>query len=97
MRTCLFWFFIALVAGGSAASADELTATEISAARSIYVGKCAKCHEFYEPKKYSEADWRKWMGKMNKKSKLKGEQADLLGRYLDQYREGRLPGKPQGK
>jgi hypothetical protein len=34
---------------------------------------------------------------MNKKSKLKAEQATLLNRYLDAYRAGRLPGKPEDK
>ena len=37
------------------------------------------------------------MEKMNQKSKLKGEQANLLTRYLDAYRAGRLPGKPEVK
>ena len=65
--------------------------------RGVLQAKCAKCHEFYDPKKYSEEDWRKWMGKMNKKSKLKREQADLLGRYLDSYRAGRIEGKAEGE
>ena len=38
-----------------------------------------------------------WMEKMNAKSKLKPAQAELLNRYLDAYRTGRLPGKPQDK
>jgi hypothetical protein len=37
------------------------------------------------------------MEKTSVKSKLKGEQASLLTRYLNSYREGRLPGKPQDK
>ena len=32
---------------------------------------------------------------VNVKSKLKGEEASLLTRYLGAYRAGRLPGKPQ--
>jgi cytochrome c553 len=96
MRTCLFWFLIPLAAGVAAASADELTVKEMGEARSVYVAKCAKCHEFYEPKKYSEPDWRKWMVKMEKKSKLKGEQASLLRQYLDDYRAGRVEGKAEG-
>ncbi len=63
----------------------------------IYVAKCAKCHRFYEPTNHSESDWRTWMEKMNKKSKLKEDQAGLLTRYLDAYRAGQLPGKPQDK
>lgn len=87
--------FILVAAAYPAASADELTLKELTAARKIYVAKCAKCHRFYEPTNYAENDWGKWMEKMNKKSKLKEDQARLLTRYLDAYRAGRLPGKPE--
>lgn len=96
MRTLLLLLFIAL-AVGNPAGADDLTVKEIGAAQKIYAAKCAKCHRFYEPKNYSESNWRTWMDKMNKKSKLKAEQAALLSRYLDAYRAGRLPGKPEEK
>ena len=79
------------------AVAEELAVKEIAAARKLYVAKCAKCHRFYEPTNYAEPDWDTWMDKMNKKSKLKEEQAVLLTRYLDAYRAGELPGKPQDK
>lgn len=97
MRTLLLSLFITLAAADPAAGADELTAKEITAARKIYVAKCAKCHRFYEPTNYTEPDWRTWMEKMNKKSKLKTEPASLLNRYLDTYRGGRLPGKPESE
>jgi len=89
--------FMGLAAVHPAASADELTLKELTAARKIYVAKCAKCHRFYEPANYAESAWQTWMEKMSKKSKLKGEQASLLTRYLDDYRAGRLVGKPQDK
>ena len=96
MRTlCLL--FIGLASAHPAASADKLTSKELQAARKIYVAKCAKCHRFYEPKSYAEPDWRVWMEKMNAKSKLKPAQAELLNRYLDAYRGGRLSGKPEDK
>ena len=95
MCTLLLGLFIALAVAHPAESADQLTAKEISTARKIYVAKCAKCHRFYEPANYSEPDWRTWMEKMSKKSKLEEEQARLLTQYLAAYRAGRLPGKPQ--
>jgi ferrous iron transport protein A len=96
MRTlCLL--FILIAAAYPAAIADELTLKELTTARNIYVGKWAKSHRFYEPTNYSEKDWRTWMEKMNKKSKLKEDQASLLTRYLDAYRAGHLPGTPQDK
>jgi hypothetical protein len=84
-----------LVTLRAAAGGDELTTKEISAARRVYVMKCAKCHRFYEPTNYAETDWRKWLDKMARKSRLKPEQEALLARYLDAYRAGRLPHKPE--
>lgn len=59
---------------------------EDTKARKLYLTKCAKCHKLYEPKKYSDADWEKWMGKMTKKSKLNSAQTELLTRYLETLR-----------
>ena len=87
--------FIALAVLIQSANAGEWSANDLAAARAIYVAKCAKCHRFYEPTKYAEPDWRAWMIKMNKKSKLKPPQSELLNRYLDTYRAGRLAGKPE--
>ena len=81
----------ALAWAGSPAKADELTPKEAAAGRKVYVAKCAKCHKFYEPKSYNEADWGRWMEAMSRKSKLKTEQDKLLRRYLDEYRAGRIP------
>ena len=57
---------------------------ETAAARKLYVAKCAKCHKFYDPKKYSDEEWHKWMRKMSKKSKLTPEQEALLSQYIDE-------------
>lgn len=87
----------ALCLWANAASPPDLSPAQEASARKLYVAKCAKCHKFYEPNKYTEADWRIWMEKMNKKSKLKPAQAELLNQYLDLYRAGQLPGKPEAK
>ena len=91
MRPALLLLAAALVWAGSPARGDELTAKEAAAGRKVYVAKCAKCHKFYEPKSYSEADWGRWMEAMSRKSKLKTDQDNLLRRYLDEYRAGRIP------
>jgi hypothetical protein len=78
-------------AGGFGAEQPRLlTAKELADARKLYVGKCAKCHKFYEPRKYTDADWRTWMDSMSRKSKLKPNQEELLNRYLDAYRSGQI-------
>jgi hypothetical protein len=74
----------------ASAGASDLPLKDQAAARKVYVAKCAKCHKFYEPKNYSETDWRKWMDAMGRKSRLKPAQSDLLNQYLDAYREGQI-------
>jgi hypothetical protein len=71
-------------AGGCAvpAVAKDSLANESAAGQKLYVAKCAKCHKFYDPAKYSEANWQMWMGKMSKKAKLKPEQEQVLSRYI---------------
>jgi hypothetical protein len=53
-----------------------------AAAEQLYVSKCAKCHKFYDPAKYSDAQWARWMGKMGKKAKLSPEQQRELAGYI---------------
>jgi mono/diheme cytochrome c family protein len=64
------------------AIAKASSADETGAGQKLYVAKCAKCHKFYDPAKYSEADWQMWMTKMGKKAKLKPEQQEELSRYI---------------
>ena len=83
-----FWFTsVAALVALHAAGAAELSATELKDARKLYTAKCAKCHKFYDPAKYNDEEWRTWMRKMNKKAKLKEAQAELLGRYLETFRQ----------
>ncbi|MEP6663181.1 MAG: hypothetical protein ABJC04_05895 [Verrucomicrobiota bacterium] len=59
---------------------------EISSARKLYQNKCARCHKFYNPADYGDAEWSTWMRKMSKKARLKTEQEQLLSRYLEAFR-----------
>jgi mono/diheme cytochrome c family protein len=74
---------VALAGCAGPASAGDGTVDENVAGRKLYVAKCAKCHKFYDPAKYSDEDWRMWMAKMSKKSKLKPEQEEILSRYIE--------------
>ena len=66
------------------ALAKDLPVDDHSAGHKVYVTKCAKCHRFYDPAKYSEADWEMWMAKMSKKAKLKPDQEAELLRYVSE-------------
>jgi cytochrome c5 len=54
----------------------------------IYIRSCGKCHEFYSPSKYSQAEWDKWMVKMRKKSKLKPADFDRVQEFAQTLRDG---------
>ena len=83
MRFFLVIFATALVS--SSCQTGDSPAHAVSPPQSVeklYVTKCAKCHELYDPKKYSDADWDYWMTKMRKKSKLKPDQFESIDSYL---------------
>jgi cytochrome c553 len=90
MRRVFMLLIAALAWAVIPASGDELTPNEVAAGRKVYVAKCAKCHKFYEPKLYNGADWQRWMDSMSRKAKLKAQDDELLRRYLDEYRAGRI-------
>ena len=70
----------------AAAAAAGLSAEEVKGAKDLYVAKCARCHKFYDPAQYDQAEWGSWMRKMSRKARLKPEQQELLSRYLGAYR-----------
>jgi cytochrome c553 len=90
MRPVFVLLFALLSAAASPAAAEQLTTNEAAGARKLYVAKCAKCHKFHEPKNYTDADWEVWIGKMSRRSKLKANQEQVLKRYLEDYRAGRI-------
>ncbi len=73
---------------------SELSSKELTEARRLYNSKCSRCHKFYNPSLYHDAEWQDWMEKMRKKSKLKNEQFDLLMRYTELLRRNQKPEQP---
>jgi hypothetical protein len=73
------------LAGCSApAKAKDAPGNASTPGRDIYIAKCAKCHKFHDPAKYSNDEWQLWMQKMVKKAKLKPEQTLMLSRYIEE-------------
>ena len=77
-------------AARGAGLADE----EIARAQKLYIAKCARCHKFYDPVKYNDAEWHSWMTKMSKKARLKADQEKLLSQYLEAFRAHHAQKKP---
>ena len=86
MRFLPFALIVVLATGVLAAGTTGLTEPEMRAGRKLYTAKCARCHKFYDPARYSETEWHEWMDKMGRKAKLKSDQKELLSRYLETYR-----------
>lgn len=78
--------FLALLAGCAAPAREHEAPVgwEPASARKLYVTKCARCHKLYDPSKYSDAEWQKWMTKMTKKAKLTPAQEEVLTQYIEQ-------------
>lgn len=92
---CVLGMAFAGCSGPARASAAPAASDEVTVARKLYAAKCAKCHQLYDPAKYTDAEWTKWMGKMSRKSKLKPEQQEMLSRYIEQtYRAPRKSSAP---
>lgn len=70
-----------LLAAPLVAGADDL-----AAGKKLYTGKCARCHELYNPAKYDGEHWNRWMSKMSRKARLSDEQSDQLAAYLESLR-----------
>jgi len=76
-----------LPANAVPANLSGFSPEEIRRASNLYNAKCARCHKFYDPAAYNDAEWRTWMTKMSKKSHLQPNQAELLSRYLEGFRK----------
>lgn len=85
MRFFLLSFFAAVVWSSCQTGATNSSRQPLPAEK-LYVLKCAKCHELYDPKNYSDTDWNFWMTKMRKKSKLKPEEFDLILSHTEMLR-----------
>jgi hypothetical protein len=94
-RSLLFLAFtLALALALAGTGTGQLTRRERTAARNLHEAKCAKCHQAYEPKDYSEEEWRLWMTRMSLKANLTPAEEKLLNRYLDAYRAEMKPARP---
>ena len=97
MRRFLHVAWLVVLLAPPAGQAEGLSPKEMERGRKLYVAKCARCHKFYDPAKYTDAEWRSWMNKMSEKAKLKPDQKELLTRYLETFRgQGKTNAVPGG-
>jgi hypothetical protein len=60
----------------------DMDAPRLDAARSLYIARCAGCHQLYRPIDYSASRWPKLMERMAQKSKLTPDQGEELLRFV---------------
>lgn len=79
-----------LLAGCSSPAVDRVVSARDSGTdgAKIYARSCGKCHEFYPPSDYTQAEWDKWMVKMRRKSKLKPADFDRVQEFAQMLRNG---------
>lgn len=64
-----------------------LSAEEIRKGAKLSLGKCVRCHQLYDPTAYQDSEWRSWIAKMSKKAHLNHDQAELLSRYFEGFKQ----------
>ena len=55
---------------------------ELIEGKTLLEGKCVRCHKLYEPKKYSQEQWKPILVKMQKKARLDDVQIALISNYI---------------
>jgi hypothetical protein len=88
--TMIALVFGLLLAGCSSPAANRVAPVrdDGSEGAKIYIRSCGKCHEFYDPSKYTQPQWDKWMVKMRRKSKLKPTDFDRVQEFAQMLRNG---------
>lgn len=64
-----------------AAKATELTPA-LAEGKNLYENSCARCHKLYEPKQFTQEDWKPILIKMQKKAKLDDSQMASISNYI---------------
>jgi Dihaem cytochrome c len=60
----------------------ETTLEDLQRGRTLYVRKCAGCHNLHRPDEYSADRWRALVAEMRKEAKVSGEEEALIVKYL---------------
>lgn len=60
----------------------ELT-PELAEGKNLYENSCARCHKLYDPKKFSQEEWKPILTRMQKKAKLDDTQIASISNYIN--------------
>lgn len=62
--------------------ATELTPEALAEGKSLYENSCARCHKLYEPKKFTQEEWKPILVRMQKKAKLDDVNMASITNYI---------------
>ncbi|HEY5909438.1 MAG TPA: hypothetical protein VJA21_02410 [Verrucomicrobiae bacterium] len=75
---------VALSLPAPAGRSAEIAPDPTEVGRKLYQNRCAKCHQMYDPAKYTDTQWQTWMTKMGKKAKLRPAEKQMVLQYVEQ-------------
>ncbi len=55
---------------------------ELAEGKNLYENSCGRCHKLYDPKKYSQEEWKPILTRMQKKAKLDDTQMASISNYI---------------
>ncbi|WP_163409697.1 c-type cytochrome [Flavobacterium ajazii] len=56
--------------------------SELAEGKSLYENSCARCHKLYEPKKFTQEEWKPILVSMQKKAKLDDVKMASITNYI---------------
>ena len=59
--------------------------TDIAKGKVLYERNCARCHALYMPRSYTADEWRYYVKKYGRKSRLSKPHRGLVYRYLEEH------------
>jgi cytochrome c5 len=61
---------------------DVVLTPELIEGKTLLESKCVRCHNLYEPQKYSQKEWKPILVKMQKKARLDNVQIASISNYI---------------
>jgi cytochrome c5 len=64
------------------AKALDLTPEKLAEGKNLYENSCARCHKLYEPKQFTQKEWKPILISMQKKAKLDDVKMASVSNYI---------------
>jgi mono/diheme cytochrome c family protein len=65
------------------AIAQKIPLEKLQQGRTLYINKCAGCHNLYLPAAYTNMDWTPILDRMQKPAKITDSEKELIAAYLE--------------